>query len=55
MTARKNQAQAVIFKASSRLSFIGPFRRTQLRFEMSLRARLGRIKSSRVDAEYQWL
>src|SRR6266404_2502130 len=42
MTARKNQAQPIILKA---VLFIGTFRRTPLRFEMSGELVLGRIKS----------
>src|SRR6202171_3304271 len=42
MTARKNQAQPIILKA---VLFIGPFRRTPLRFEISHELVLGRIKS----------
>src|SRR5256885_8948559 len=49
MTARKNQAQPVIFKAiilkAVLFIFIGPFRRTQLRFEISHELVLRRIKS----------
>src|SRR6476660_8801957 len=46
MTARKNQAQAVIFKAILKaVLFIRPFRRTQLRFEISHELVLRRIKS----------
>src|SRR5260221_11712548 len=42
MTARKNQAQPIILKA---VLFIGPFRRTPLRFEISHELVLRRIKS----------
>src|SRR5215471_14168703 len=42
MTARKNQAQPIIFKA---VLFIGSFRRTPLRFEISRELVLRRIKS----------
>src|SRR6202047_490977 len=42
MTARKNQAQPIILKA---VLFIGPFRRTPLRFEISHELALRRIKS----------
>src|SRR5713226_3044084 len=42
MTARKNQAQPIILKA---VLFIGPFRRTPLRFEISHELFLRRIKS----------
>ena len=42
MTARKNQAQPVISKV---VLFIGPFRRTRLRFEISDELILRRIKS----------
>src|SRR4029453_5280885 len=42
MTAGKNQAQPIILKA---LLFIRPFRRTQLRFEISHEVVLRRIKS----------
>src|SRR3989442_5693942 len=42
MTARKNQAQPIILKA---VLFIGPFRRTQLSFEISHELVLRRIKS----------
>src|ERR1700691_5688113 len=42
MTARKNQAQPIILKA---VLFMGPFRRTQLRFEISHELVLRRIKS----------
>src|SRR3977135_1892705 len=42
MTARKDQAQPIIFKA---VLFIGHFRRTQLRFEISHELALRRIKS----------
>src|SRR4030095_11097775 len=52
MTARKNQAQAVIFKAIlNSFLFIGPclcigfFERTQFRFEMSGELVLPRFKS----------
>src|SRR5512132_2078991 len=46
MTARKNQAQAVIFKAILKaVLFIGPFRRTPLRFEIAHELVLRRIKS----------
>src|SRR5260370_30083729 len=49
MTARKNQAQAVVFKAiilkAVLFIFIGPFRRTPLRFEISHELVLRRIKS----------
>src|SRR5215813_265748 len=42
MTARKNQAKPIILKA---VLFIGPFRRTPLRFEISHELVLRRIKS----------
>src|SRR5260370_982734 len=42
MTARKNQAQSIILKA---VLFIGPFRRTPLRFEISHELVLRRINS----------
>src|ERR1019366_7252457 len=42
MTARKSQAQPIILKA---VLFIGPFRRTPLRFEISHELVLRRIKS----------
>src|SRR6266705_3116318 len=42
MTARKNQAQPIILKA---VLFIGPFRRTPLRLEISHEPVLRRIKS----------
>src|SRR5258708_39851716 len=42
MTAGKNQAQPIILKA---VLFIGPFRRTPLRFEISHELVLRRIKS----------
>src|SRR5262245_48298903 len=42
MTARKNQAQPIVLKA---VLFIGPFRRTPLRFEISHELVLRRIKS----------
>src|SRR2546426_10814934 len=42
MTAGKNQAQPIILKA---VLFIGPFRRTRLRFEISHELGLRRIKS----------
>src|SRR5260370_5542741 len=42
MTARKNQAQPIVLKA---VLFIGPFRRTTLRFEISRELVLRRIKS----------
>src|SRR6202051_708312 len=42
MTAGKNQAQPIILKA---VLFIGPFRRTPLRFEISHEFVLRRIKS----------
>src|SRR5262249_5320577 len=42
MTARKDQAQPIILKA---VLFIGPFRRTPLRFEISRKLVLRRIKS----------
>src|SRR5215470_16395556 len=42
MTACKNQAQPIILKA---VLFIGPFRRAQLRFEISYELVLRRIKS----------
>src|SRR5271155_1272058 len=42
MTAGKNQAQPIILKG---VLFIGPFRRTPLRFEMSNELVLRRIKS----------
>src|SRR5271157_3414451 len=42
MTARKNQAQPIILKA---VLWIGPFRRTPLRFEISHELVLRRIKS----------
>src|SRR2546425_2525991 len=42
MTARKNQAQPIILKT---VLFIGPFRRTRLRFEISHELVLRRIKS----------
>src|SRR5438105_14921854 len=42
MTARKNQAQPIILKA---VLFIGLFRRTQLRFEISHELVLRRIES----------
>src|ERR1700757_190711 len=42
MTARKNQAQPIMLKA---VLFIGPFRRTALRFEISHEFALRRIKS----------
>src|ERR1044071_3538324 len=45
MTARKNQAQAVIFQGILKAVFIGPFRRTPLRFEISHELVLRRIKS----------
>jgi hypothetical protein len=46
MTARKNQAQAVIFKAILKaVLFVGPFRPTRLRFEVSHELVLRRIKS----------
>src|SRR5881397_1995392 len=49
MTARKNQAQPVIFKAiilkAVLFIFIGPFRRTPLSFEISHELVLRRIKS----------
>src|SRR5881398_189578 len=49
MTARKNQAQPVIFKAiilkAVLFIFIGPFRRTPLRFEISRELVLRRIRS----------
>src|SRR5208282_441592 len=42
MTADKNQAQPIILKA---VLFIGPFRRTPLRFEISHELVLRRVKS----------
>ncbi len=46
MTAGKNQAQAIIFKAIlNAVLFIGLFRRTQLRFEISRELVLRRINS----------
>src|SRR5882672_5622797 len=42
MTAGKNQAQPIILKA---VLFLGPFRRTRLRFEISHELFLRRIKS----------
>src|SRR5205809_1452441 len=42
MTASKNQAQPIILKA---VLFIGPYGRTQLRFEISHELVLSRIKS----------
>src|SRR2546421_2133587 len=46
MTARKNQTQAIIFKAILKMVlFTGPFRRTPLRFEISHELVLRRIKS----------
>src|SRR5258708_9779133 len=48
MTARKNQTQAIIFKIVLFIGpcvCIGPFRRTQLRFEISRELVLRRIKS----------
>src|SRR4029450_4576118 len=46
MTARKNQAQAVIFKAILKAGlFIRTFRRTQLRFEISYELVFRRIES----------
>src|SRR5881396_3092074 len=46
MTARKNQTQAIIFKGILKaVLFIGPFRRTPLRFEISHELVLRRIKS----------
>src|SRR6185369_1312341 len=46
MTAGKNQTQAIIFKAIIKaILFIGLFRGTQLRFEISREFVLGRIKS----------
>src|SRR6266403_5899775 len=47
MTAGKNKAQPVIFKAVllKAVLFIGPFRRTRLRFEISHELVLRRIKS----------
>ena len=42
MTAGKNQSQPIVFKA---VLFIGPFRRTPLRFEISHELVLRRIKS----------
>src|SRR6266436_6349258 len=47
MTAGKNKAQPVIFKAVllKAVLFLGPFRRTRLRFEISHELVLRRIKS----------
>src|SRR5437899_10128500 len=46
MTAGKNQAQPVVFQAILKaVLFIGPFRRTPLRFEISHQLVLRRIKS----------
>src|ERR1700752_397475 len=47
MAAGKNQAQPVVFKALllKAVLFIGPFRRTRLRFEISRELALRRIKS----------
>src|SRR5258707_10865229 len=46
MTASKNQTQAIIFKAILKaVLFIGHFRRTHLRFEISRELVLRRIKS----------
>src|SRR5712692_7264306 len=47
MTARKNQAQPIILKAIilKAVLFLGPFRRTPLRFEISHELVLRRIKS----------
>src|ERR1035438_6737443 len=48
MTAGKNQAQPIVFKALLKAVlciFIGPFRRNRLRFEMSRQLVLRRIKS----------
>src|SRR6266498_2910435 len=42
MTASKNQSQPIIINA---VLFVGPFRRTQLRFEIAHELVLGRIKS----------
>src|SRR5215204_1125711 len=42
MTARKNQTQAIILNA---VRFVGPFSRTQLRFEISHELVVRRIKS----------
>src|ERR1039458_402468 len=44
MTAGKNQAQPVVFKAVLFI-FIGPFRQTPLHFEMSRELVLRRVKS----------
>src|SRR6202046_4285111 len=48
MTARKNQAQPIVFKTAilkAVLLIIGPFRRTPLRFEIAHQFVLRRIKS----------
>src|SRR5882724_4174095 len=47
MTARKNQAQPIILKGVilKAAPFLGPFRRTPLRFEISHELALRRIKS----------
>jgi len=57
MTAGKNQAQPIILKGVilKAAPFLGRFRRTRLRFEISHELGLRTHRILPVDAAYQWL